>query len=202
MYKGCVIVFDKTHETSNTPLSYFQCYKRILQLDPVNIQGLHNLCVVYVERGRLLQAQACLEHAHRLAPEEDYVLRHLQIIQNRITKTKLTPNTEEHEAFHHIDFSEFSDNKNNKKYEEDKNIASSVLQSRNQPLKTETLKEERYSSRVVETETVYVDDIDNVDADIIDRVDSDSKSFYGHGRYQLTGNGVGTDLDDPSSGMS
>lgn len=173
----------------------------------MNIQGLHNLCVVYVERGRLLQAQACLEHAHRLAPEEEYVLRHLQIIQNRITKTKLTPNTEEHEAFHHIDISEFSDNK---KYEEDKSIihnhSDSVLQPRNQPLTTETLKEERYSSRVVETETVYVDDIDNVDNDLIDSVDSDSKSTYSeysnYGRYHLSGKSVGTDMDDPSSGMS
>lgn len=82
------------------------------------------------------------------------------------------------------------------------------MQPRNKPLKTESLKEERYSSRVVETETVYVDDIDNTEDDFIDSVDSDSKSIYseytnyGRGRYQLSGNGVGTDMDDPSSGMS
>ncbi|KAJ8894958.1 hypothetical protein PR048_000266 [Dryococelus australis] len=65
------------------------CYKRILQLDPENIQGLHNLCVVYVERGNLLRAEACLKQAHQLAPNEDYVLRHLNIVQTRIGKLHL-----------------------------------------------------------------------------------------------------------------
>lgn len=68
-------------------LSFFlQCYKRILQLDPVNVQGLHNLCVVYVERGKLAKAQECMLHVRQLAPTEDYILRHLQIVQTRIAK--------------------------------------------------------------------------------------------------------------------
>ncbi|XP_050093554.1 protein O-mannosyl-transferase Tmtc3 [Anopheles aquasalis] len=67
------------------------CYKRILQLDPINIQGLHNLCVVYVERGKLVQAQACLSHAHQLAPGEEYIGRHLQIVQTRINRLRQSP---------------------------------------------------------------------------------------------------------------
>ena len=67
----------------------FQCYKRILQLDPENIQGLHNLCVVYVERGELVRAEKCLAQAHQMAPHEDYVLRHLKIVQTRIAKLQL-----------------------------------------------------------------------------------------------------------------
>ena len=87
-----------------------QCYKRILQLDPENIQGLHNLCVVYVERGNLLRAEACLTRAHRLAPNEDYVLRHLNIVQSRINKHQIQRSAEdggefddfeEGEEFHH-----------------------------------------------------------------------------------------------------
>lgn len=161
-----------------------------------------------MERGRLLQAQECLEHAHRLAPEEEYVLRHLQIIQNRITKTKLTPNTEEYDTFHHIDTSEFviSDNKKN---EEDINIvqnhSDTMLQPRNQPLKSEVLKEERYSSRVVETETVLVghnEDIEDIEESVISEGTPTEYSGYGRGRYQLTNAGIGTDMDDPSSGMS
>lgn len=66
-----------------------QCYKRILQLDPENIQGLHNLCVVYVERGELVRAEKCLARAHLMAPHEDYVLRHLKIVQTRIAKLQL-----------------------------------------------------------------------------------------------------------------
>ncbi len=57
-------------------------------MDPINIQGLHNLCVVYVERGRLAKAHACLMHAHQLAPHEDYIVKHIQIVQTRLTKLK------------------------------------------------------------------------------------------------------------------
>lgn len=68
-----------------------QCYKRILQIDPTNIQGLHNLCVVYVERGKLTQALDCLQHAHKLAPQEDYILKHLKIVQQRLANLKQAP---------------------------------------------------------------------------------------------------------------
>lgn len=74
-------------ETLRRRLS-LQCYKRILQLDPVNVQGLHNLCVVYVERGKLAKAHDCMLHVRQLAPHEDYILRHLQIVQTRIAKLK------------------------------------------------------------------------------------------------------------------
>lgn len=64
----------------------FQCYRRILQLDPTNIQGLHNLCVVMVERGKLGLAAQCLERAAALAPQQDYVQRHLSIVKTRISR--------------------------------------------------------------------------------------------------------------------
>ncbi|CAL4067251.1 unnamed protein product, partial [Meganyctiphanes norvegica] len=65
-----------------------KCYERILSVDPGNVQGLHNLCVVYVERGDLLTAETCLSQAHQMAPQEDYILRHLKIVQARLTKYK------------------------------------------------------------------------------------------------------------------
>lgn len=52
------------------------------------MQGLHNLCVVYVERGRLAKAHECMIHVRQLAPHEDYILRHLQIVQTRIAKLR------------------------------------------------------------------------------------------------------------------
>lgn len=75
----------------------------------MNIQGLHNLCVVYVERGKLAQAHSCLEHAHQLAPTEDYILRHLQIVQTRISKLKTLPgySKEKEIAFTEFDPKEF-----------------------------------------------------------------------------------------------
>lgn len=62
------------------------CYRRILQLDPENVQGLHNLCVVYVERGELLRAESCLAQAQQMAPHEDYIGRHLKIVRSRIVR--------------------------------------------------------------------------------------------------------------------
>ncbi|KAF8795853.1 Protein O-mannosyl-transferase Tmtc3 like protein [Argiope bruennichi] len=66
-----------------------KCYEKILGLDPTNIQAIHNLCVVYVERGLLQYAEACLLKAASLAPKEEYLLRHLAIVQARIRKQKV-----------------------------------------------------------------------------------------------------------------
>ena len=61
-----------------------RCYRRILELDGQNVQGLHNLCVVMVERGDLLEARECLVKARDLAPHEKYVRDHLDIVQKKI----------------------------------------------------------------------------------------------------------------------
>jgi len=74
----------------NLILLPLQCYQRILQLDPDNTQGMHNLCVVYVERGLLKEAETCLQKAHLMAPHEDYIVKHLKIVQNRL-QAKQTP---------------------------------------------------------------------------------------------------------------
>ncbi|XP_067123491.1 protein O-mannosyl-transferase Tmtc3-like isoform X2 [Centruroides vittatus] len=63
-----------------------ECYLKILQFEPSNIQALHNLCVVYVERGHLVKAERCLTKAISLAPQEDYIQRHLRIVKARISK--------------------------------------------------------------------------------------------------------------------
>lgn len=48
------------------------------------MQALHNLCVVYVERGKLIAAEDCLKHVVRIAPNQEYIRRHLQYVQTRI----------------------------------------------------------------------------------------------------------------------
>lgn len=67
-----------------------------MELDPENVQGLHNLCVVFVERGELAKAEHCLIKAHHMAPNEDYIKRHLKIVRARIHRQNLqsTSNTE------------------------------------------------------------------------------------------------------------
>lgn len=64
-------------------------------MDPANIQGLHNLCVVMVERGKLGLAAQCLERAAIIAPQQDYVHRHLAIVKARIER--LTPEQRENQ---------------------------------------------------------------------------------------------------------
>lgn len=39
-----------------------------------------------MERGDLLRAEKCFIRASQLAPHEDYIVRHLKIVQQRITK--------------------------------------------------------------------------------------------------------------------
>lgn len=59
------------------------CYRRILELEAENVQALHNLCVVAVERGELATAETCLERAAALAPHEHYIQRHLAVVRAR-----------------------------------------------------------------------------------------------------------------------
>ncbi|XP_022904598.2 protein O-mannosyl-transferase Tmtc3-like [Onthophagus taurus] len=163
------------------------CYKRILELDPENIQGLHNLCVVHVERGKLLEAQTCLEQAHELAPEEDYVLRHLQIVQNRIAKMKLNADKK---------LDDVEDDNHRSKVISNKSI--DETDRKTQPVVTGDSEEQRYSSRVVNTEPLFVNHVDNI---IDDLDDDDGEGSVERGRQRKLGE-FGADNDDPSSGMS
>lgn len=60
------------------------CFERILSMDPTNVQGKHNLCVVYFEERDLPRAERCLEETLALAPNEEYVRRHLSIVRNKM----------------------------------------------------------------------------------------------------------------------
>ncbi|CAG4941419.1 unnamed protein product [Colias eurytheme] len=65
------------------------CYRRILELEADNVQALHNLCVVAVERGKLAVAEECLTRAAALAPHEHYIQRHLAVVRARIAAVSL-----------------------------------------------------------------------------------------------------------------
>lgn len=60
------------------------CFQRILRMDPGNVQGKHNLCVVYFEERDLPRAERCLEETLALAPNEEYVRRHLSIVRGKM----------------------------------------------------------------------------------------------------------------------
>jgi protein O-mannosyl-transferase len=175
----CLLILRLFNTTTKT-----QCYKRILQLDPVNIQGLHNLCVVYVERGLLMKAHACLQEAHALAPNEDYIIKHLQIIESRLTRLKAQPgmNREKELAFLEFDPTEFGGRAGSKSSKS-------------------SLKMSQFSSS------------SSIKSKAENQQQSDEPQFYDtslHDNYhnkheslkQRIQNNFATDLDDPSSGMS
>ncbi|XP_061576896.1 protein O-mannosyl-transferase TMTC3 [Cololabis saira] len=60
------------------------CFQRILAADPGNVQGKHNLCVVYFEERDLPRAERCLQEALALAPHEEYIRRHLAIVRGKM----------------------------------------------------------------------------------------------------------------------
>lgn len=65
-----------------------KCYKEIIRVEPSNIQGQHNLCVIYVEKNELEEAERCLSKVSTLAPQEGYVEKHLRLVRARIKKLK------------------------------------------------------------------------------------------------------------------
>ncbi|XP_013772946.1 transmembrane and TPR repeat-containing protein CG4050-like [Limulus polyphemus] len=71
-----------------------ECYKRILDMEPTNVQAVHNLCVVHVERGHLQKGEQCLVQAAELAPKEEYIQRHLQIIRSRLQTIRAKTSTQ------------------------------------------------------------------------------------------------------------
>ncbi|XP_039221114.1 protein O-mannosyl-transferase TMTC3 isoform X1 [Crotalus tigris] len=66
-----------------------QCFEKILKMDPNNVQGKHNLCVVYFEERDLLKAEKCLVETLALAPHEEYIQRHLSIVRSKIASLRL-----------------------------------------------------------------------------------------------------------------
>lgn len=60
--------------------------------------------MVYVERGLLAKAHACLNEAHKLAPNEDYIIKHIQIVETRLAKLKAQPSSTREKDLAFADF--------------------------------------------------------------------------------------------------
>ncbi|ENN82738.1 hypothetical protein YQE_00894, partial [Dendroctonus ponderosae] len=140
--KGLILLGDIYINSIKDVDAAENCYKRILEIEPDNIQGLHNLCVVHVERGKLFDAQTCLEKAHQLAPEEDYIVKHLGIVQNRIGKLHLNEDV--------------ADNKESKVVS---NKSVDENEKKTEPVISRETEKQRYSSRVVNTEPMFLKSI-------------------------------------------
>lgn len=95
-------------------------------MDPENVQGLHNLCVVFVERGSLRKAEACLKRAHKLAPNEEYIIRHLKIVQQRIAKANLPlKQIQETDNFEFIEENDENNHETSKYFKDNQQVSDS-----------------------------------------------------------------------------
>lgn len=86
--KGLTLLGDLLINHSKDLEGSEECYQQILRLDARNILAQHNLCVVYIEKGRLEEAESCLEKASDIAPHEEYVKKHLKVLRARIARLK------------------------------------------------------------------------------------------------------------------
>uniref|UniRef100_A0A3Q4B2P4 dolichyl-phosphate-mannose--protein mannosyltransferase n=1 Tax=Mola mola TaxID=94237 RepID=A0A3Q4B2P4_MOLML len=82
--KGLILKGDILMNNKKDTQGAKACFVRILHMDPGNVQGKHNLCVVYFEEHDLPRAERCLEETLALAPNEEYVRRHLNIVRGKI----------------------------------------------------------------------------------------------------------------------
>ena len=81
--KGLILLGDLYVNNVRDLAAAERCYQRILQVEPNNIQARHNMCVVMVERGHLLEARTCLEQCLKIK-HEDYIVKHIQIVEERL----------------------------------------------------------------------------------------------------------------------
>ncbi|XP_029009902.1 protein O-mannosyl-transferase TMTC3 [Betta splendens] len=82
--KGLILKGDILMNHKKDTRGAKSCFERILSMDPTNVQGKHNLCVVYFEERDLPQAERCLVETLALAPNEEYVRRHLSIVRSKM----------------------------------------------------------------------------------------------------------------------
>ncbi|NXJ94730.1 TMTC3 protein, partial [Corythaixoides concolor] len=88
--KGLILKGDILMNQKKDIIGAKMCFEKILELDPNNVQGKHNLCVVYFEERDLIKAEKCLVETLALAPHEEYIQRHLNIVRSKIASLSAT----------------------------------------------------------------------------------------------------------------
>ncbi|KAH9508650.1 Protein O-mannosyl-transferase tmtc3 [Bulinus truncatus] len=86
--KGLILMGDINVNTLKDLDAAEKNFNSILSRNPKNSQAMHNLCVVYVERGDLLRAEKCLLNTQELDPNAKYIQDHLKIVRNKIAEVR------------------------------------------------------------------------------------------------------------------
>ena len=97
--KGLILLGDLYVNHRNDLISAEKCYRRILDMDPNNVQARHNLCVVILESGDLSSARQCLEMVSKLAPKEGYIKKHQLIVEERLRQKMMASTAKSSSSF-------------------------------------------------------------------------------------------------------
>ncbi|XP_052087258.1 protein O-mannosyl-transferase TMTC3-like [Mytilus californianus] len=84
--KGMMLLGDINVNVQKDLDSADKHFRRVVELEPDNIQANHNLCVVMVERGDLFGAEKCLTKVYNMAPNEKYIINHLNIVRTKLNQ--------------------------------------------------------------------------------------------------------------------
>ncbi|CAG2231886.1 TMTC [Mytilus edulis] len=84
--KGMMLLGDINVNVQKDLISADKHFKRVVELEPDNIQANHNLCVVMVEKGDLFGAEKCLTKVYNMAPNEKYIINHLNIVRTKLNQ--------------------------------------------------------------------------------------------------------------------
>ncbi|XP_071503726.1 protein O-mannosyl-transferase TMTC3-like [Diadema antillarum] len=77
-------------------LSSEEMFRRIVELEPSNVQARHNLCVVLVRRGELERAEECLVSVLQFAPNADFAKSNLEILRQKLQAKRAGADEEKH----------------------------------------------------------------------------------------------------------
>lgn len=84
--KGMMLLGDINVNVQKDLAAAEKNFKAVVDLEPDNIQANHNLCVVMVEKGDLFRAEKCLTKVHNMAPKEQYIINHLNIVRTKLNQ--------------------------------------------------------------------------------------------------------------------
>ncbi|TRY63668.1 hypothetical protein TCAL_08698 [Tigriopus californicus] len=101
--KGLILLGDLYVNHAGDLHKAEECYRTILKLEPNHVQGRHNLCVVLLEQDpnrleSLVKAKECLESVRESAPNEDYILKHLGIVEAKVESLTESIRLSEHHS--------------------------------------------------------------------------------------------------------
>ncbi|CAD5112602.1 DgyrCDS1815 [Dimorphilus gyrociliatus] len=82
--KGLLLLGDLNLNYEKDANSALENFRKITDIEPNNVQARHNICIVYFEMKRMHEAEKCLVEVQKLAPNEEYIRRHLGVVRNKL----------------------------------------------------------------------------------------------------------------------